>query len=625
VPNIVSLLESLEPRRLFAAGDIDPTFGTGGAIDLPNDPDIVVPLAGEKILSLQSINNTLSRLNTTDFSTDNTFGTQGSITIAPSLIETVNDIIVLKNGKILVGGRRSNSTGVFGVLVRFNDDGQLDTSFGTNGVATFTPASDAPLKNYNIEHLAEQADGKIVFNGFIEGRGQVQRANADGSLDTSFTPFSYDIQSNNIELQLQSGGKIILGGLFRKSVRGPGDQDKFFSLARLNTNGTLDTTFGDGGEPGYVAGRFQVIKGRGTPEARAFLVLADDRILQAGSNGALGTLSRRDASGAIDATFGTNGTTSVDFGLGTTGSGAGFENGEITLTPSGQIVVHSSKMARFSADGIWDQSFGRVIISTTARAILPQANGDLLQINHDHFVNNQFIGQVVRLQGSNGGPAGRISLDNGVVTVVGSDDGESIDANVGTRGDGNDDVISITINSTELGRVYDVADVTNVNISAAGGRDIVFARVGTVIRSSISGGDGNDILTGGTGEESISGNAGKDDISGGGGNDRLAGNGGRDKIQGNDGDDRLFGGASGDWLAGQDGNDQLFGEGGLDRLDGGLGADVLHGNAGDDLITAADGSAAVDSLFGDGGHDTGFADDSDLLTSIEVVSPVPID
>src|SRR4029453_3164677 len=200
------VVESLETRRFFAAGDPDPTFGTAGRLNLPVDADMVGPAPGGKVLSLSDVNNTLSRLNTNDFTLDNTFGIQGSTTLAPSLIEHISDIIVLKDGKILIGGRNTSASGATGAMVRLTADGQLDTTFGVNGVATFTPAANAPLKNYNIERLAGQTEGKIVFCGFIEGSGQVKRANADGSLDSSFTPFHYDIQSNNIEVQLQSTG-----------------------------------------------------------------------------------------------------------------------------------------------------------------------------------------------------------------------------------------------------------------------------------------------------------------------------------------------------------------------------------------------------------------------------------
>ena len=608
--------EPLESRRLLAAGDIDPTFGDGGAVPLDFVPRLVVPLADGQVILVDDnddpdeINRLLRRNADDDMTLDTTFGTQGIVSLAPSIIEDINAAIILKDGKILLGGSRTDGNGAFGVLVRLTADGQLDTTFGDNGVASYPAALDAPLRLYLIQSLAEAPDGKIVFTGFIEGTGKVDRVNADGSPDPTFTPYRYDIQDEN-QVYVQSTGKVLLGGLFRKHPRAAGEEDDFFSLARLNTDGSLDTTFG---QSGFIPGEFFNFRGSGVAQRSRFRVLPDDRILQAGTENRLAVLKRLTVDGQLDSTFGTNGVTTLDFG----GEGIeyptalGFDSADIVITPAGDIIVNNGRLARFSADGAWDESFGRLIMNNYG--LVPQADGDLVMVNEN--LGPGTVGpQFVRLQGADGGPDGRITFSAGLVTIAASQAGETMSAMIGA--DEMDDVITVAVWSTTIGRVYDAAEVDRVTILGGGGNDLIIAKVGTRIRSSLSGGDGSDTIVGGRGEESISGNAGWDKLYGEGGNDRVAGNGGRDEVRGQDADDRLYGGDLGDWIVGGAGNDTLRGEAGDDFLyaDGG-GSDFMHGDAGDDIFNARD-DAGDDTLFGDAGSDGAFLDDDDDRTSIE--------
>ena len=100
---------------------------------------------------------------------------------------------------------------------------------------------------------------------------------------------------------------------------------------------------------------------------------------------------------------------------------------------------------------------------------------------------------------------------------------------------------------------------------------------------------------------SMSGGAGDDILSGEGADDRLAGGAGDDQLTGRGGDDRMFGGAGRDHLEGGAGQDTLFGQGSADVLAGGAGADVLFGGRGADQLAGAEGD---DLLFGGTGADT---------------------
>ncbi|WP_394700966.1 Ig-like domain-containing protein [uncultured Cohaesibacter sp.] len=116
----------------------------------------------------------------------------------------------------------------------------------------------------------------------------------------------------------------------------------------------------------------------------------------------------------------------------------------------------------------------------------------------------------------------------------------------------------------------------------------------------IDGGDDDDTLHGEAGDDVLIGGAGDDYLYGEGGDDELTGGDGIDRLYGGDGVDHLTGGEGNDTLDGGDGNDVLLGEAGNDTLSGGNGNDELTGGEGDDLIYAGLGN---DTLSGNDGND----------------------
>lgn len=149
----------------------------------------------------------------------------------------INDILVLTNGQILIAGDFTTVNGVSRVgVARLNADGTLDTGFlpagGGVGGSSLRYGKDVSL----------QADGKILLGGGFTSylgtaRPSVVRLNTDGSLDTSFNPaFGTGFGVNSVEAQ--SDGKIYVGGTFTNwaGVKTPG-------IVRLNTDGSLDGSF----------------------------------------------------------------------------------------------------------------------------------------------------------------------------------------------------------------------------------------------------------------------------------------------------------------------------------------------------------------------------------------------
>jgi Ca2+-binding RTX toxin-like protein len=144
------------------------------------------------------------------------------------------------------------------------------------------------------------------------------------------------------------------------------------------------------------------------------------------------------------------------------------------------------------------------------------------------------------------------------------------------------------------------------DIQGRGGNDLIDGRAGDDLidggagHDHIVGGSGNDILRGGEGNDIILGGAGNDQISGGAGDDRLFGDDGDDTVFGDDGDDQVHGGAGNDALFGGAGNDLVNGDAGDDKIEGNAGHDVLAGGDGNDVVSGGDGN---DELEGGKGSD----------------------
>ena len=184
---------------------------------------------------------------------DSTFGVGGKvITDIQGKFDFAFAVALQPDGKIIAAGQ-SVSTVVAGALVRYNQDGSLDQSFGTGGKLIIESA-------LNINTIAIQPNGKIVAAGSsintvprANDDFAVLRFNPDGSPDTAFgnngktsTDF-FGINDFVNSCALSPDGKIIVAG---RASRGDPmtDGDYDFGLARYNENGSLDTTFGNGGK-----------------------------------------------------------------------------------------------------------------------------------------------------------------------------------------------------------------------------------------------------------------------------------------------------------------------------------------------------------------------------------------
>jgi uncharacterized delta-60 repeat protein len=180
-----------------------------------------------------------------DGSLDTTFDGDGvALTDIGSEVDDIDNVagaVLQADGKIVVfgDGKIFGATWGFSV-VRYNTDGSLDTTFSGDGKATFTP-----LNTFMSAHdVAIQPDGKIVGVGRRMGgdvnAAIVVRFNTDGSLDTSFdSDGSASVPLSAARtVALQPSGKIVVAGDSGFTEMG---------VARLNTDGSLDTFFGTNG------------------------------------------------------------------------------------------------------------------------------------------------------------------------------------------------------------------------------------------------------------------------------------------------------------------------------------------------------------------------------------------
>ena len=321
--------------RINTNGSLDGTFnaGTGAnnfvsSIGLQNDGKILI--GGDFNSYNGSVSNGIARLDTNG-TIDATFnsgnGTAG-----------IKALVIQNDGKIIIGGVFTSYDGTACTRVtRINSNGTLDVSYNVGG----TGAS-----NY-ANSLAIQNDGKaiIVGNFFTYNnavRNNIVRSNINGSIDTTFNVNSGANRAITA-IAVQSDGKILLGGIFR-SYNGIA----LNNLVRINSNGSIDTTFDIGTGTGYSSSSINAIS-----------IQNDGKIIIGGKfpfyNGdTLNCIVRLNTNGNIDTTF---------------HIGSGFNNDivSISIQTDGKIIIGGyftsynntlqNFIVRLNPNGTLDMSF----------------------------------------------------------------------------------------------------------------------------------------------------------------------------------------------------------------------------------------------------------------------------
>jgi uncharacterized delta-60 repeat protein len=313
-------------------------------------------------------------------SLDPTFGTAGKVltSLNGTLDAPVSAAAFQTDGKLDVAGRVTNSTtGNDFLVLRYGTDGRLDPTFGTGGEVV----TDFDGQDDRATGVVVQADGKIVaagssFTNTQQGSFALARYNADGSLDTSFgnggkvrTTVPFTDEEAT-GLVLQPDQKLIVVGSSTEFVGLTGGTA--FAAARYNTNGTLDTSFGAGGLVKTVVGLSNSIRtGKAAldPEGRLVVTVSSFVGSYAGF-----TLLRYDASGSLDTSFGSGGVVTTDFGTTAMANAVAFQS-DGALVVAG--VVNTFTVARYTPAGVLDTTFGQggltyVFDSTDAGSVANQ-------------------------------------------------------------------------------------------------------------------------------------------------------------------------------------------------------------------------------------------------------------
>jgi uncharacterized delta-60 repeat protein len=304
--------------RLMPDGSLDTSFGTNGTVvesftsstegwanEAVLQPDGKIIVVGA---SWQGVGNpyndwAIARYNPNG-TLDATFGVGGKLRLFDGATEfggNAHDVELLPDGKLLVAGYASFPTGTDYTVVRLLNDGQIDTTFGVNGVAHVDPDMD-PATNYNQTgwSMDLQADGKILVAGFVNGTGfGVVRFNADGTPDTAFsgdgalvlprTLFGATVTSaGGNQVGVLSDGRIVVAGI----IMLPGNNEDW-GVAMLLPDGTLDNSFsGDGILPIASITRYPY----------DMTIQPDNKIILSGGQGTC-TLMRLNPDGTFDTTF----------------------------------------------------------------------------------------------------------------------------------------------------------------------------------------------------------------------------------------------------------------------------------------------------------------------------------
>ena len=310
--------------RLRAAnGTLDPTFGSAGkrVVDFGGDnesvygaalqPDGKIVLAGDSRLQPA-----VARLKANG-ALDTTFDGDGKKTFSWGALGRATAVVVAPNGKVLLGGFSGPEGGNIQVA-RLKANGALDTTFATGGIATIDFGGD----DFG-EAMVRQADGRIVVAGRSSAAGAVvARLRATGVLDPDF--------GGDGRVTLPGGGSVsaVLVQPDRKIVvAGNATGSAMMTVTRLMPNGSPDTTFdGDG---------TATIDFGSTADLAAGVVLQPDgKIVVGGYTQASEdvAVARLNTNGSPDATFGVAGKATVDFGVATFGQAvARAPNGRIVV------------------------------------------------------------------------------------------------------------------------------------------------------------------------------------------------------------------------------------------------------------------------------------------------------
>lgn len=361
--------------RYLPNGSLDNSFGSGGKVIVAfgpgTDTGSGVVLQGDKILVVGSSQHggstgndfAVARLNS-DGSLDSSFGSGGKRFIDFGSFDDEGAGVALQGDKIVVvGSTNQAATGEDFAIARLNSDGSLDVTFGTGGLTTVDFLSSR--KQDAAAAVAIQGDKIVVVGNSVVPNGResssvfaAARLNAEGSLDTSFgndngrIAMSPGFMPGYCNSVVILGDKILLGGAGDPTYHS-------IALTRLVNDGEVDTTFGSGGRTIYNYGPTLYDNAVGPIAMQGDKIVAVCSTAQGGTRGIDFGVARFNANGSLDTSFGSAGRRTISFD---TGSEYAWS---VAVQPDGKIVAAGYSdnaegdfaVARLTSNGSLDPTF----------------------------------------------------------------------------------------------------------------------------------------------------------------------------------------------------------------------------------------------------------------------------
>ncbi len=452
-PETALRVERLEDRTLLT-GSLDPLFnGTGTQTVNFGDDDrangVAIQADGKVVMAGSwdggSANFAVARLNSLG-SLDLTFDGDGRFDFTFGGVDFAKAVALQADGKIVVAGYTDvGGTNDFAVI-RVNTNGAIDTTFNGTGSRVIDFGFDDRANAVVI-----QPDGKIILAGSIDGGSAdfaLARLNSDGTLDQAFdTDGIYSFTFGGVDVcnavALQRDGRIVMAG---SSNAFSASND--FAVARVNSNGTLDTTFDSDG--------LAVVDFGYDDQATGVALMRDGKIVLGGfDDGGLAdfAVARLNSGGTLDPTFNsmttptqTNGNGKLSFTFGASGFGGVEQARALALQQNGKILLagytdagggsgpHDFAIARVNPNGTLDLSFGGTGKRTIdfgdddrANAVAVQPNGKIVVAGETSPGGGAIYDfAAARLIGANtsfvavGGQAGRVQVMDMAGATLGS-------------------------------------------------------------------------------------------------------------------------------------------------------------------------------------------------------------
>ena len=294
------------------------------------------------------------------------------------------------DGKIIIGGLFTNVLGTMrNNIARLNADGTLDTTFNPNA-------------NGSVYSIVVEADGRILLGGAFttltpnggaaSARNRAARINTDGSLDTAFDP---SVNGSVYSIVVQTDGKILLSGLFSTLTPNGGTMVTRNYIARINADGTLDLAF----NPNANNIVYSIVV-----QSDGRILLGGQFTTLTPNGGAAFTRNRAariNTDGSLDTTFDPNANNTV-YSTIIQADGRILLGGQFTtLAPSGGATVTRNCIARLNPDGTLDTAFNPNATGIVD-AIAVQADGKILAGGFFITIGGQSRNYIARLDANSG-------------------------------------------------------------------------------------------------------------------------------------------------------------------------------------------------------------------------------